>query len=138
MSAKEFVSPLPAALLALLIMALLLWWRARSDRAARRIAALSTGLLLGLAVAALPVTADALAASLEMADAASTEHPAAVVVLGGGYDLGATASLDVLNETSTQRVLEGVSCWRRAPDALLVLAGAAPMRGRPNARLRAR
>lgn len=135
MSAKDFISPLPAALLVLLTLALTMWWRVRADSTARRMSAVSMALLMALAAAAMPLTADLLASSLQVDDAALVKRPVAVVVLGGGYDPGTTASLDGLNSISMRRVREGVACWRRTPDAILVLAGAGRVSGRSDGRL---
>lgn len=92
------------------------------SRALLRVLLLLTVLV---AAASTPVTRRALEASLSprpMSD--TTLAPAFIFVLGGGYLPGARPDQDVLVEESEQRVLRGVSLWRRYPAARLVFSGA--------------
>lgn len=63
--------------------------------------------------------------------------PAFIFVLGGGYIPGEHPDEDTLVHESQQRVLHGVSVWRRYPRARLVFSGAAAVSGgvRPAGRL---
>ena len=78
-----------------------------------------------LAAASTPLTRRGLEASLSLGSASdSSVAPAVVFVLGGGYLPGAHPDEDVLAVESEQRVLYGVTLWRRYPGAHLVFSGA--------------
>ena len=50
--------------------------------------------------------------------------PAFIFVLGGGYSPGVIPDEDILSPESQQRVLHGVTIWRRFPKATVVFSGA--------------
>lgn len=130
---KFLVDPLLAYLL--LQLAGLLFLRSRtSGRNRGMVHALMLATLL-LGVTGTPRLARGLEASLGMPTRSDQDPaPALVVVLAGGYLRGKTLQEDILNAASEQRILEGVSVWRRLPEAQLVLSGAVKHDGRDNSR----
>ncbi len=119
-----FLMPLPlAALLALL--GVLFWGMGR--RLAGRILVITA--LSGLLLAAWGPVAEGLLAPLEsryppISDTASLQGVTAVVVLGGGWhpDGPGPASMR-LNESSAQRLMEGVRLVRTLPEARMLVSG---------------
>ncbi|WP_274520324.1 ElyC/SanA/YdcF family protein [Ectothiorhodospira sp. 9100] len=104
----------------------LLWWTGRY--LAGRI--LVIGALVGLLVASWGPVAEGLLSPLEsryppITDPASLEAVAAVVVLGGGWNPDGRGPASIrLNESSAQRLLEGVRLVQALPDARLLVSGA--------------
>ncbi len=85
--------------------------------------------------------ADRLLAPLESAhppvlDARGLDGVCAVVVLGSGWVPDASRPIgSQLNESSVQRLVEGVRLWRQVPEARLVLSGGSRREDRPGVAL---
>ena len=100
----------------------------------RRLPVLLLSSTLLLAILALPVTNNVLESSLRTdASEQAVLSPAYIFVLGGGYQLGADQSEDLLILESQRRVLRSVVVWKSFPKARLVFSGASGGEGRSNA-----
>ncbi len=128
---KSLINPLLVVLMIQIIATGL--WCQRNETSKRRLPILLLSSTLLLAILALPVTNSALEASLRTDSAENVVlSPAYIFVLGGGYQLGADQSADLLNLESQRRVFRGVVVWKSFPKALLVFSGASGGEGRSN------
>ena len=126
---KSLINPLLVVLVIQIVVTGLLCQRNETLRRRLPILFLSSTLLL--AILALPVTNSALEASLRTDSPEKVAlSPAYIFVLGGGYQLGADQSEDLLILESQRRVLRGVVVWKSFSSARLVLSGASGGEGR--------
>ncbi|UYF99260.1 MULTISPECIES: ElyC/SanA/YdcF family protein [unclassified Halomonas] len=118
--------PLPISM-ALLFLGLGLVWLKRLY-SGRALSALGLTVLL---LASWAPIAERLLAPIEtrypaLLDVADVEAPAAIVVLGGGWQPQAlVSSVAKLSESSALRLMEGIRLWRELQDVPLVVSGAA-------------
>lgn len=82
----------------------------------------------------LPVVASLLDAWLYVPASSTQFEPDCVVVLAGGYDVGARPELDTLSSSTAGRVVGGVAYWKKHPHARFIVTGSLPKSGRSDGR----
>lgn len=124
-SVAALLMPLPLMALGLLLAAALSWW------GRRRLAIVMAGLAVSfLLLLSWPPVAERLLLPLENAHPALAQWPhdeeiAAIVVLGGGWYPGRSASnVGRMGDSSAIRLLEGVHLWHQHQASNLVVSGA--------------
>lgn len=118
---KALSHPLPL-LLALETCAVLWYWLRFRGRTLAMIV-ITTVVVLVIAVS-MPVVAQPALESLALPPVRGEFTPDYIVVLSGGYEIGASPESDLLSTETMKRVLYGVQYWKEHPTAQIVMTGA--------------